>query len=235
MKRIFVLMIALLLMFIGTNLYAKEGVNSTQVTDPTIIKEVINIKIIKNESLASLGKKIIGKNLHDTVYILVPEAKNDARFFAGYLALLTLSFLGFVILTLVIVAIWEKYILKVAKNVKANLLKSFLIGILGMVLIVPIALVLLISIVGIILIPIEIIIVLLMFILGFIVMAHLIGEKLLKALKSKNESIIWSTLLGLIILWLILWIPVIGALVKIVIVTIGFGAIILTFFQKIHN
>lgn len=235
MRKIPILIFALFI-FATTSIFAAETVNKMpQNSSPEVIREVVNIKVIKNETLGTLGKKVLGKNIQDTVFIFIPEAKNDAKFFVIWLAFFTLSFIGFIILALLTVALLEKYILKIAKNIETKLLKSFLIGLLGMVLIVPIAIVLFISIIGIFLIPVEIIFVILMFLLGFIVVAHIIGDKILKALKSKNESIIWSTLLGLVVLWFILWIPVIGVIVKILVMTIGFGAVILTIFQKLRS
>jgi hypothetical protein len=101
---------------------------------------------------------------------------------------------------------------------------------LGLVLIAPLALLLTISVVGIALIPLEVIVVACSIILGFISVGQLIGRKALLLLKRPNPGIVRETLWGLIILWVIGWLPYIGWMVKAVAIVVGLGATLITRF-----
>lgn len=146
-------------------------------------------------------------------------------------AIISLSiFLVILILALLIVALLPKPVRIVAEAIGENTFKVTLCGLLGLVLIVPLALLLTISVVGIALIPLEVIVVVSSVLLGFIAVGQIIGKKVLALLKRRNPSLLRETFWGLIILWLIGWLPYIGWMVKAVAIVIGLGAALITRF-----
>lgn len=115
----------------------------------------------------------------------------------------------------------------VASNIKNEPIIMFLWGMLGVILIVPLAVMLAISIIGIALIPLEVLAVFLALLIGYIAVAIMIGKKMLRALNKDNPSVIFSAILGVLILWLIGLIPIFGSIVKAIAWIIGFGAVII--------
>ncbi|MBL7075264.1 hypothetical protein ISS37_08525 [candidate division KSB1 bacterium] len=136
-------------------------------------------------------------------------------------------FIGFLALALLIVAIIPKPIGKISTAVEKNTLKVFLWGLLGMVLIVPLVILLAVSVVGIVLIPVEIILVGCAFLVGYIAVAQLIGNRMALALKKPDLNMLWGTLWGIIILGLVGWVPFLGWLVKVVASVLGLGGVIM--------
>ena len=146
-------------------------------------------------------------------------------------AVISLSiFLVILVLALLIVALLPKPVRTVAEAIGENTFKVALTGLLGLVLITPLALLLTVSVVGIALIPLEVIIVVCSMLLGFIAVCQFIGKKVLTLFHRPNPSMLRETFWGLIILWLIGWIPYIGWMVKAVAIVIGLGAALITRF-----
>ena len=139
-------------------------------------------------------------------------------------------FLVIMVLALLIVALLPKPVRTVADAIGENTFKVILCGLLGLVLIAPLALLLTISVVGIALIPLEVIIVVCSILLGFIAVGQLIGRKVYQLLKRPNPGMVRETFWGLIILWLIGWLPYIGWMVKAIAIVIGLGATLVTRF-----
>lgn len=137
-----------------------------------------------------------------------------------------IAFLGFLALTLLIVALLPKPVGLISAAVENSTLMVTLWGLLGSVLIVPLAVFLFISVVGIVLIPLEIFLVLCAFLVGYIAVAQLIGKKITAALRRPNQPMLWETFWGLIILWGVSWVPVLGWLINSVASLLGFGGVI---------
>jgi hypothetical protein len=146
-------------------------------------------------------------------------------------AVISLSFfLVILVLALLIVALLPKPVRTVAEAIGENTFKVALTGLLGLVLIAPLALLLTISVVGIALIPLEVILVVCSMLLGFIAVGQFIGKKVLQLFHGRNPSMLRETFWGLIVLWLIGWIPYIGWMVKAIALVIGLGAALITRF-----
>ncbi|MBU2262174.1 MAG: hypothetical protein KKF02_09640 [Proteobacteria bacterium] len=139
-------------------------------------------------------------------------------------------FFVILVLAMLIVALLPKPVHIVSEAITENTFKVVLCGILGLVLIAPLALLLTISVVGIALIPLEMIIVVCSVLLGFIAVGQTIGRKALSFLKRSNAGVVRETFWGLIILWLIGWIPYIGWMIKALAIVIGLGATLVTRF-----
>jgi hypothetical protein len=141
------------------------------------------------------------------------------------LVLITVAFL--------IVLIIPKPIIAVSAAISGNKGRSFLWGILGILLIAPLAVLLVISLIGIPLIPLEFTIVAVALVIGFIAAGSLFGKFVLVKIFKRNEpGLVKATLLGLLVLWLIGWIPFnIGWIVKSAVAIIGLGGVLITLFD----
>ncbi len=139
-------------------------------------------------------------------------------------------FLGVLLITIVTVFLIPKPIRLISSAIKEKPLKVTAWGIAGLVLVVPLAVLLAVSVVGIVLIPLEMTIVLSAVLIGFIAVSRLIGRRLFSVLKRDDQSMMRETIWGLVILWLIGWIPYVGWMIKVCAIVIGLGGVILTRF-----
>jgi len=171
---------------------------------------------------------VVDMNILPTIASFIPDFvwPKLPRHFGVY------SFLAFLALALIIVAIMPTTIGTVSSTAEKNLIASILWGCLGLILIVPLAIGLLISILGIVLIPVEIVLVGCAFLLGYIAVIQLVGKKITIVLKHKNQPILIETVIGLVMFWILGLIPFFGWLVKSIAAFIGFGAIINTIIMR---
>ena len=130
------------------------------------------------------------------------------------------------------VAVQPKPFNLISNNVKQNLGKIILWGILGLVLLIPLAIFLAISVIGIPLIALEVFFVGIAFLVGYIAIAQLIGDKIAALMKRPALGVIWLTVMGLLALWLIGWVPFLGSLIKGIVIVLGFGGVLLTLFTS---
>jgi hypothetical protein len=146
-------------------------------------------------------------------------------------AIVSLSiFLGVLLVTILTVFLIPKPVRLISSAIKEKPFKVITWGLTGLVLIVPLAVLLAVSVIGIVLIPLEMAIVLFAVLLGFIAVSQLVGRKLFTVLKRHDQSLMRETIWGLIILWLIGWIPYVGWMVKMCAIVIGLGGVLLTRF-----
>ncbi len=172
--------------------------------------------------------EINSDNLYET---LTTALSSEWEGWSWIFAVISLSiFLVILVLALLIAALLPKPVRIVSEAIRENTFKVILCGILGLVLIAPLALLLTISVVGIALIPLEVIFVVCSVLLGFIAVGQLIGAKLFRLLKRSEPGIVRETFWGLVILWLIGWIPYVGWMVKAIAIVIGLGATLVSRF-----
>jgi len=151
-------------------------------------------------------------------------------------AIISMSiFLGLLIISVVTVLLIPKPVRLISAAIKETPFKVTVWGLGGLVLIVPLAVLLAISVVGIVLIPLEMTIVLCSVLIGFISVSQLVGRKLFAVLKRNDQSMMRETIWGLVILWLIGWIPYVGWMVKVCAIVLGMGAVLLTRFGTHQN
>ena len=139
-------------------------------------------------------------------------------------------FLGILLLTVLTVFLIPKPVRLISSAVREKPFKVTIWGLAGLVLVVPLAVLLAVSVVGIVLIPLEMAIVLCAILIGFISVSQLVGQKLFTVLKRQDQSLMRETIWGLIILWLIGWIPYVGWMVKVCAIVLGLGGVLLTRF-----
>jgi hypothetical protein len=172
--------------------------------------------------------EINSNNLYET---LTAALSSEWEGWSWIFAVISLSiFLVILVLALLIAALLPKPVRIVSEAIRENTFKVILCGILGLVLIAPLALLLTISVVGIALIPLEVIFVVCSVLFGFIAVGQLIGAKLLRLFKRPEPGIVRETFWGLVILWLIGWIPYVGWMVKAIAIVIGLGATLVSRF-----
>jgi hypothetical protein len=136
-------------------------------------------------------------------------------------------------LALLLTLLLPRPLIAVTGSIQANKAKSLFWGVLASLMIVPFFMLLAISIIGITLIPLAFTVILLAFILGYIAAAELTGNYILvKIIHSRKESLVGGTLLGLIALWIIGWIPYLGWIIKVIVLTFGLGGVLLAFFNR---
>lgn len=147
--------------------------------------------------------------------------------------IISLCFFGVIFIIALLVAIFmPRPLMAVADEIKTSKGKSFFWGLLAALLMVPFFMLLVVSIIGITLIPIAFTVFLLAFIIGYIAAGNLIGNFIItRVFRRKKKSLIGETILGLIVLWLIAWIPYIGLTVKILALTFGMGGVLLALFH----
>ncbi|MEE9167616.1 MAG: hypothetical protein V3U24_09210, partial [Candidatus Neomarinimicrobiota bacterium] len=143
-----------------------------------------------------------------------------------------LSLIGSLAVTVLIVALIPNTIDNFSSMVEDNAGQSILWGFLGIVLIVPVAVVLCLSLVGILLLPVEFLIVCLTTVVGYISVARFLGRKTTKSLNMSTQPILLEATFGVLLLWIIGLIPVLGWLTKLLVALVGFGAGIAVFVAK---
>jgi hypothetical protein len=139
-------------------------------------------------------------------------------------------FVVILVVALLIVALLPKPVRTISEAITQQPFRVILCGTLGLILVAPLALLLTISVVGIALIPLEVILVVSAVLLGFIAVGQLIGRGILDRLGRPSAGPLRQTLWGLIVLWVVGWIPYIGWMVKSVAIVVGLGATLVTRF-----
>jgi hypothetical protein len=142
------------------------------------------------------------------------------------------SLLGFLAFAVLLVAVVPKPFNLISENVQQHLGKIILWGLLGLAITIPLAIFLAVSIIGIPLIALEAFLVGVAFLVGYIAMAQFLGDKIAALMKRPALNTIWLTVMGLLALWLIGWVPFLGSLVKAAAILLGFGGVLATLFTS---
>jgi hypothetical protein len=140
------------------------------------------------------------------------------------------------IIALLMAILIPRPLIAIANMIQNNKTKTFFWGFLANLMIVPFFFLLVFSIIGITLIPLIFAALLLAFVLGFISVSALIGNFILtKIFRKHKKSLVQETILGLILLWSIGWLPYIGWMVKVIAITFGLGGVLLILFNRKHQ
>lgn len=154
---------------------------------------------------------------------------SDMIYFCFFAMLFTLA--------LLMAALFPRPLNAVCASIEAGKFRSFLWGVLGTLMIAPFFMLLIFSFVGIPLIPLVFSLILLAFMFGFIAASSLLGRFVLtKTFRHHKQSPIRETLFGFVLWWFIGWVPFyIGMTVKVIVVTVGFGGVLLAVFHRGHH
>ena len=193
------------------------------------------VVVVGGELIKDPTAEIGGKATQIYMPHFIPSFTNMMKgsWIALWATISILVLLGFLGLAVLISALIPEHVAAAVNAVEHSFVAMFFWGVLWMILIVPIAVLLAISIIGIILIPLEILLVVLALILGYIVSAIYIGKKIMMAFKKMPPPFA-DAILGIIILFVISFIPVIGPALKVLFVLAGFGAVLTTRFGTIR-
>jgi hypothetical protein len=136
-----------------------------------------------------------------------------------------MQFIGLLFLGILVAAVMPGTVSHVSAVVENHLLSTVFWGVLTLLMIVPVGLMLLISLVGIVLIPIEAAFVICCGLLGYVAAAHLVGKKIRLSMKLSETSVMFETMLGLVVLFIASWVPYLGWFVMAMLVFLGFGGV----------
>lgn len=110
-------------------------------------------------------------------------------------------------------------------------LAALLIGLAASLLIIPGIILLVITVLGILLIPFYLLFIFLAGVAGYLTAACSLGQLVIKIFKPAVTSILGPTILGLVVLWLLGWLPVAGSFIPGLMVLMGFGAVLFSLFS----
>jgi len=137
------------------------------------------------------------------------------------------------IIALLIIFLVPRPLIVVSHQIQRHKAKSFFWGFLATLMMAPFFMLLVFSIIGITLIPLVFTLLFVAFILGYVAAGKIIGNFILtKTSSNKMKSLAGETILGLIILWIVGWIPYIGWFVKLIALTFGLGGVLVALFGR---
>ncbi|OGP67171.1 MAG: hypothetical protein A2W27_02785 [Deltaproteobacteria bacterium RBG_16_44_11] len=187
------------------------------------------------------GAQVFGKvkeiNSSNISAIINSFFRGEPEGWSALFNIISLYFQGLIfILALLAAFIIPRPLTAIKQSIQESKIKSFFWGLLATLMITPFFILLVISIAGIYLIPVAFTALLMAFILGYIAAAALLGDIILtKIAHSYKKPLIVETILGLILLLVIGWIPYIGWLIKVFVVTSGLGGVLLVLFNRRHR
>jgi hypothetical protein len=139
-------------------------------------------------------------------------------------------FLATLIVAMPIVTLIPKPIVTISEGIAQHTYRATIAGFIGLLMIAPVAVLLTLSVIGIVLIPLEMILVICASIFGFIAVARNLGERVLSLAKKPNNSLVRQIFWGLLVLWIIGWIPYVGWMIKVLAIVLGLGGVMITRF-----
>ena len=243
---------------IGGNVVVDEG---TEVKDAVAVGGSVTVNgRVRDSAVAVGGSVILGPNavigkdvvsiggaikaaqgaiIHgDVVELNIPGVSAIMPFFFKdpspnwFWRLKFASLFGFLAIAVLLVAVLPRPFNLISDQVQQNLAKIILWGVLGLVLLIPLAIFLALSVIGIPLIALEVFLVGIALLVGYIAIAQLIGDKIAALIERPALSAIWLTVIGLLALWLIGWVPFLGSFVKAAAIVLGFGGVLATLFTS---
>jgi hypothetical protein len=249
---------------IGSDVTIEEGVRVSRVVaigGQVTVDGVVDDSIFAlGGSVVLTSNAIVGGDITTIGGILVRGAGaeiqgniteiNSANFFEATTSVLNNEWQGWswvfalisliVFLCVLIVALLLVFLIPtptglVANAIREDTLRAAVSGLLILVLIVPLAVLLTISVVGIVLIPLEIVLVAGAALMGFIAVGKLVGTQVLAISRKHDQNIVRETFWGLVVLWLIGWIPYIGWMIKTLAIVLGLGGVLITRFGTIRK
>ena len=163
--------------------------------------------------------------------------RGEPEGWSAFYNIISLYFQGLIfILAMLTAFIFPRPLTAIKQSIQKSKMKSFFWGLLATLMITPFFILLVISIAGIYLIPLAFTALLMAFILGYIAAGALLGDIILtKIVHGHKKPLIIETILGLILLLVIGWIPYIGWLIKVFAVTSGLGGVLLVVFNRKHR
>jgi hypothetical protein len=139
-------------------------------------------------------------------------------------------FFATLIIAILIVLLIPKPILTIADGITLHTYRAAIAGFIGLLMIAPVAVLLTLSVIGIVLIPLQIVVVACAAVFGFVAVAQILGKRILGLAKKPDQSLLRQTFWGLLVLWIIGWVPYIGWMMKVLAIVLGMGGVMITRF-----
>jgi hypothetical protein len=139
-------------------------------------------------------------------------------------------FLTTLVIAMLIVVLIPKPIMTISEDIVLHTYRATIAGFIGLMMIAPVAVLLTLSVIGIVLIPLQIVVVVCAAVFGFVAVAQILGKRVLVLAKKPNQSLVRQTFWGLLVLWIIGWIPYIGWMIKVLAIVLGMGGVMITRF-----
>jgi len=172
------------------------------------------------------GAKVTG----DITEVKFPAAMLTKGLGWGMAVVSLLSFIAFLVLAIILVALFQKQLGLVSYYMEKLPGHALLWGLL-IAIVSPLVIILMVlSIIGIVFIPLFVLLLWAAGIFGYVAASQLIGKKVLKALRIYNRPMIWEMSVGLVLLCLLGFLPVLGWIIKGLAATMGLGAVLATRF-----
>ncbi len=182
-------------------------------------------------SIGGSVEKAVGASVKgDITEVQLPVSVITKGFGWGIALFSVMSFIAFLVLAAVLVAIFGKYLGISSYYVERQPGHALLWGLLWCVLIIPIIVLMVISIIGIPFIPLFLLILASACVFGYIAAAQLIGKIFLRYIRQYNRPMMAEVLTGLVLLFIISLLPVFGWIVKALFGIMGLGATVMTRF-----
>ena len=235
---------------IGENLYVPAGANVTSavaiggsVTVAGNVKEdvvavggdvyLLSPAVVSGNVVAVGGKieKAPGVQVKGEITeIKFPAAMITKGLGWGIAVFSVLSFIAFLVLAAFLVTLFTKPLGITSYYIEKLPGHALLWGFLGSILSVPLIILMALSIIGIPFIPLFVLILASACVFGYIAASHIIGKKFLKTIRIYNQPMMFETLIGLLLLFIINFLPIFGWIVKLLFGLMGLGAVIATRF-----
>lgn len=206
---------------IGNSVYLKENAS--------VGGDVVSVGgRVDKEPRATIGGEIVEVSVPG----VVPLTSHLTRggLLKGLVFFGILAFIGFLVLTIILVAVLTPQIGRISGVIESSFWKSLGVGLLIAILTVPIAIILAVSVIGIVLIPVWVVLVMMAGLIGYVAAAHVLGKRVLYLFRIYGKSMMTETIIGVILLGLVLLVPFLGHLVKLIAVLCGMGAVYWTRF-----
>jgi len=213
---------------------------SVVVTSKAVVRG--NITCIGGVVVVGSGAQIYGKvreinstNILEALSSFLSQEDDEWLWFAEVVSFcFFLTFVAFALLTAIL---FPRPLMRVAQCIRGNKFKSFFWGALATLLSVPFFMLLVLSFIGIALIPLVFSLMLSAFMFGFIAVSSLLGKFVLTNIFIHHKhSLVRETLLGLILWWVLGWLPFYsGMVIKAIVITMGFGGVLLAVFHREYS
>jgi hypothetical protein len=208
------------IVILGGSLYLKEG---------ALVRG--HAVVIGGEIVREGPSRIEGKTTQVYIPRFLPSAASflSGAWIIAWAAISVLVLIGFLGLAVLLVALIPSHVATAVSAMEGSFGAVFLWGIFWTAMIVPAAILLALSVVGIVLIPLEILLAALAYLVGYIVSAIYLGKSIFLSLKQSPPPFV-DAIAGILILYAVGFVPVLGAAIKAVFLIAGFGAVMATKF-----
>lgn len=143
--------------------------------------------------------------------------------------------LGYIALCIIIVLIFPETIKEVTTTVQNTPMASAGAALIGFISIIPLIIILAISMIGIPLIPLVGMIIMTGTLFGYTAIGGFIGIRISESLNKPETSQLGQVFFGILLLWILGLIPVMGGLIQVVANFMGFGACIMAIINRRKN